>query len=342
MSSLKVGVALPYGEGEMTRAEVLEFVKAADALGYDTVWVAEAWGFDAITILASFAEQTERIQLGSSILNVYSRTPSLIGQTVATLDALSGGRAVLGLGASGPQVVEGWHGVPYTKPLQRTRETIEIVRTILRRERLVHDGDVFSLDMGLKLINHPVRDAVPIYLASLGPKNVELTAEVADGWLPVLFSPYRWKEVFGEALDAGGARRDPALGDLRITPSISVGITDAPQAAATIARFGLAFYIGGMGSRDVNFYNQLVQRYGYVDEAREIQDLFLGGDKGAAAARVTDAMVDEFTCIGPAGAVAEKLAAFRDAGCAGLLVNVVAMSQRQRLQQLEQIIDLVP
>jgi F420-dependent oxidoreductase-like protein len=340
--SMEIGVALPYGEGEMTRAEVREFVQEADRLGYDTVWVAEAWGFDAITILASFAEITERIGLGTSILNVYSRTPSLIAQTAATLDALSGGRAVLGLGASGPQVVQGWHGMPYHKPLQRTRETIEIIRTILRRERLVHEGEIFSLDMGLKLINHPVRDAIPIYLASLGPKNVEMTAEIADGWLPVLFSAARAKAVFGEALDAGGARRDPALGPLEITPSVSVGITDAPQAAATIARFGLAFYIGGMGSRETNFYNDLVQRYGYEQEARAIQDLFLSGDKGGAAKLVTDEMVDEFSAIGPAGAVEEKLVAYRDAGCSGLLVNIVAMSQRQRMQQLEQIIGLVP
>jgi F420-dependent oxidoreductase-like protein len=340
--TMQVGVALPYGEGEMTRAEVREFVQEADRLGYDAVWVAEAWGFDAITVLASFAEITERIGLGTSILNIYSRTPSLIAQTAATLDALSGGRAILGIGASGPQVIQGWHGMPYHKPLQRTRETIEIVRTILRRERLVHDGEIFQLDMGLKLINHPVRDAVPIYLASLGPKNVELTAEVADGWLPVLFSASRWKAVFGESLDAGGARRDPALDPLRITPSVTVGITDAPQAAATIARFGLAFYIGGMGSREQNFYNDLVRRYGYEVEARAIQDAFLAGDKGGAAKLVTDEMVEEFSCIGPAGAVQEKLEAYRDAGCAGLLVNVVAMSQRQRMQQLEQIIGLVP
>jgi F420-dependent oxidoreductase-like protein len=338
---MKLGVILPYGEGEMSRDEVKEFVTAADRLGYDTVWVAEAWSFDAFMLLASLAESTEQIKLGTSIVNIYSRTPALIGQSAATLDALSNGRTVLGIGASGPQVIEGWHGVPYTKPLQRTRETIEIVRTILRRERLVYEGEVFNLDMGLKLINHPVRSEVPIYLASLGPRNVELTAELADGWIPVLWSPTRAKEVFGESLDAGFAKRSPDLAPLAITPSVSVAVTDTPQAAMTITKFGLAFYIGGMGSRERNFYNQLVQRYGWVDEAIEIQDLFLGGDKGAAAQRVTDEMVDEFNIIGPRAKVAEKFAQYAEAGCDGLLLNLVAMNQRQRMDALETVIGLV-
>ncbi|HWH31384.1 MAG TPA: LLM class F420-dependent oxidoreductase [Egibacteraceae bacterium] len=338
---MKLGVTLPYAEGEMTRAQMVEFVQAADRLGYDTVWVPEAWTYDAFMLLASVAELTEHIKLGTSIVNVYSRTPALIGQSTATLDMLSGGRAVLGIGASGPQVIEGWHGMPYRKPLQRTRETIDIVRMILRRDRLNYDGDVFQLGMGLKLINHPLRPDVPIYVASLGPKNVAMTAELADGWIPVLFSPTRWREVFGDALDEGLAKRSADLPPLQITPSVSIGITDAPQAAATIARFGLALYIGGMGSREHNFYNEVARRYGYVDEAAEIQDLFLGGDKGAAAERVTDAMVDEFSVIGPEGLVKEKLSAFKESGASALLVNVIAMSQRQRLEALEKIIGLV-
>lgn len=338
---MKLGVTLPYAEGAMTRAEMIEFVQAADRLGYDTLWVPEAWTYDAFMLLASMAELTERIKLGTSIVNVYSRTPALIGQSTATLDALSGGRAVLGLGASGPQVIEGWHGMQYTKPLQRTRETIEIVRMILRRERLVYDGEVFQLGMGLKLINHPLRPDVPMFVASLGPRNVAMTAELAEGWIPVLFSPERWRQVFGEAVDEGLAKRSPDLPPLEITPSVSIGITDAPQAAATIARFGLALYIGGMGSREHNFYNEVARRYGYVEEAAEIQDLFLSGDKGAAAERVTDAMVDEFSVIGPEGYVKERLAAFKESGCAGLLVSVIGMSQRQRLEALEKIIALV-
>lgn len=338
---MKLGVTLPYAEGEMTRAQMVEFVQAADRLGYDTVWVPEAWTYDAFMLLASVAELTENIKLGTSIVNVYSRTPALIGQSTATLDMLSEGRTVLGIGASGPQVIEGWHGMPYQKPLQRTRETIEIVRMILRRDRLNYEGDIFQLRMGLKLINHPLRPDVPIYVASLGPRNVAMTAELADGWIPVLFSPTRWREVFGDALDEGLAKRSADLPPLQITPSVSIGITDAPQAAATIARFGLALYIGGMGSREHNFYNEVARRYGYVEEAAEIQDLFLGGDKGAAAERVTDAMVDEFSVIGPEGLVKEKLAAYKESGASALLVNIIAMSQRQRLEALEKIISLV-
>jgi len=338
---MKLGVTLPYAEGEMTRAQMVEFVQAADRLGYDTVWVPEAWTYDAFMLLASVAELTVNIKLGTSIVNVYSRTPALIGQSTATLDMLSEGRTVLGIGASGPQVIEGWHGMPYQKPLQRTRETIDIVRMILRRDRLNYEGDVFQLRMGLKLINHPLRPDVPIYVASLGPRNVAMTAELADGWIPVLFSPTRWREVFGDALDEGLAKRSADLPPLQITPSVSIGITDAPQAAATIARFGLALYIGGMGSREHNFYNEVARRYGYVEEAAEIQDLFLGGDKGAAAERVTDAMVDEFSVIGPEGLVKEKLAAYKESGASALLVNIIAMSQRQRLEALEKIISLV-
>src|SRR5688500_10820427 len=198
---MELAVTLPYAEGAMSPDDVADFARAADELGYHSIWVAEAWSFAAFMLLTSLVPHTQRIGLGTSIVNVYSRTPSLIGQSIATLDALSEGRAILGLGASGPQVVEGWHGMQYRKPLQRTRETVEIVRTILRRDKLVHHGEIFDLDMGLKLINHPVRSEVPIVVASLGPKNVALTAEVADGWMPTLYSPSRAKEVFSPSLD---------------------------------------------------------------------------------------------------------------------------------------------
>ena len=211
-------------------------------------------------------------------------------------------------------MVEGWHGVPFDRPLQRQRETIEIVRTILRREKLVYDGDVYHLDMGLKLINHPVRSEVPIVLASLGPKNVEMTAELADGWLPVLFSPEKAGAAFGDALAAGAARRSNDLAPLQIMPSLPVSVTDTPEMARTFAKHGLALYLGGMGSRDQNFYNRLFRRYGYEDEARHVQDLYLSRDRNGAAAAVTDAMVDEVSAIGDAEYVADRFRAVREGG----------------------------
>lgn len=338
---MELAITLPYAEGAMTPAEVEEFVRAADRLGYHSVWVAEAWSFDAFSVLTSLIPFTERIGLATGIVNVYSRTPALIGQSVATLDSLSNGRAVLGLGTSGPQVVEGWHGVPFDRPLQRQRETIEIVRTILRRERLVYDGDVYHLDMGLKLINHPVRDAVPIVLASLGPKNVEMTAELADGWLPVLFSPEKAGAAFGDALAAGAARRSSDLAPLQIMPSVPVSVTDTPEMAKTFAKHGLALYLGGMGSRDQNFYNRLFRRYGYETEAQQVQDLYLSRDRNGAAAAVTDAMVDEVSAIGDADYVADRFRAFEKAGASVLVLQLVELDQAARLRALETLAGLV-
>ncbi|HEX9681637.1 MAG TPA: LLM class F420-dependent oxidoreductase [Acidimicrobiales bacterium] len=341
---MELAVTLPYAEGAMTPAEVAEFVEAADRLGYHSVWVAEAWSYDAFMLLTSLAPHTERIGLGTSIVNVYSRTPALIGQSLATLDALSGGRAILGLGASGPQVVEGWHGVPYRKPMQRTRETIEIVRTILRRERLVYDGEIFDLDMGLKLINHPVRSEVPIVVAALGPRNVEMTAELADGWMPTLYSPGRAGEVFGPALEAGRAKRSPDLAPLQVIATTSVGIfddADAASMAKQLLKHGLALYIGGMGSREQNFYNHLVRRYGYDDIATTVQDLYLDRRRDEAAAAIPDELVDEFAAVGSAAEVKDQLARFDASGVDVLMVQLVAMDQRGRLDLLETLPNLI-
>ena len=329
---MKLGVALPYGEGVMSPEDVAEFVHAADGLGYDSVWVAEAWSFDAFMILTTLIPYGTRIGLATGIVNVYSRTPALIGQSIATLDALSGGRAVLGIGTSGPQVIEGWHGVPFDKPVQRTRETIDIIRAILRRDRLEYHGEVFDLTKGLKLINHPLRADVPIVVACTGPKNVEMTAEMADGWMPVLYSPSRAKDEYSESLDAGFAKRDPALKPLEIMPSVSAAVTDDPESARNIARHGLALYIGGMGSREKNFYNQLVRRYGYEQEAADIQDLYLAKKKDEAAARISDELVDELTLIGPRGHVAERVAEFAAAGVSTLVLQLLAFDQPSRLK----------
>lgn len=341
---MELAVTLPYAEGAMSPAEIDEFARAADEFGYHSIWAAEAWSFDAFMVLTSLIPHTRRIGLGTSIVNVYSRTPALIGQSVATLDALSGGRAILGLGASGPQVIEGWHGVGYRKPLQRTRETIEIVRTILRRDKLVHHGEIFDLDMGLKLINHPVRPSVPIAVAALGPKNVELTAELADAWMPTLYSPSKAGEVFGPALAAGAATRAPDLAPLQTIAATSVGIVDQSEVAEMvkqILKHALALYIGGMGSREQNFYNHLVQRYGYEDTARQVQDLYLERKRDEAAAAVPDVLVDEFSAVGPAGLVKDKFAEYAESGVDVLMVSLVAMDQPGRLALLHALPSLV-
>lgn len=338
---MKLAVALPYAEGAMTPAEAAEFVSRADRLGYESVWVPEAWSFDAFVLLTSLIPHTERIGLATGIANTFSRSPAMLGQSVATLDLLSGGRAILGIGTSGPQVIEGWHGVPFSKPLQRTRETIEIVRTILRREKLTYDGEVFKLGMGLKLINHPLRQSVPIMVASLGPRNVEMTAEIADGWLPTLYSPSRAKKVFGPSLDAGSAKRLPDLGPLEVIPATSVCITDTPEPAQLITKFGLALYIGGMGSKEQNFYNRLVRRYGYEAEADAIQELYLARRRDEAVAAVPDALVDELAIIGSAALVKDRLAEFAESGATTLMVSLLAGDHASRLDMLEELVSLV-
>lgn len=338
---MKLDVALPYAEGAMSPDEIVEFVSAADRLGYSSVWVPEAWSFDAFVVLTSLIPHTERIGLATGIANIYSRTPAMLGQSVATLDTLSGGRAVLGLGTSGPQVIEGWHGVPFAKPLQRTRETIEIVRTILRREPLRYEGEVFKLGMGLKLINHPLRSTVPIAVASLGPRNVEMTAELADGWLPTMYSPGRAKEVFGPSLDAGRVNRSPDLGPLEVIPTTAVCITDTPEPARLITKFGLALYIGGMGSKEQNFYNRLVRRYGYEQEADAIQELYLARRRDEAVAAVPDTLVEELAIIGTAAYAKDRLAEFAESGATSLMVSIVAGDHAGRMSMLEELISLV-
>lgn len=338
---MKLAVSLPYAEGAMSQDEITEFVERADRLGYHSVWAAEAWSFDAFQMLAALIPHSEQIGLATGIANVYSRTPALLGQSIATLDMLSGGRAILGLGTSGPQVVEGWHGVPFDRPMQRQREAIDIVRIILRREKLTYDGEVYNLDMGLKLINHPVRPAVPIVLASLGPKNVELTAELADGWLPVLFSPEKAASVWDTPLSAGRAKRSADLGELEVIPSVGCAVTDDAATMKGFAKFGLALYLGGMGSREKNFYNQLFQRYGYVDEAKTVQDLYLDRKREEAVAAISDGMVDEVSAIGDAAYVKDRFAAYDEAGASVINVSLIAFDQASRLTQLEELAKLV-
>ncbi|MDH3517400.1 MAG: LLM class F420-dependent oxidoreductase [Acidimicrobiia bacterium] len=300
----------------------------AERLGYRCIWTAEAYGSDAATVLASIAAQTTTLEIGAGIFQMPARTPAMTAMTAATLDDLSGGRFRLGLGLSGPQVVEGWHGVPYGRPLTRTREYVEIVRRILaRQERVAFDGKEYQIPYAgegatglgkpLKLMGVPHPD-IPIYLASIGPKNVELTAEIADGWLPVFYSPERAPEVFGAAIDAGLAKGGREHFD--VVPTVQAHVSDDVAHARDHVKPMLALYVGGMGARGRNFYHDLACRYGYEDAANRIQDLYLDGRKEEAIAAVPDALVDEVALVGPAAAIRERLEVWRESRATALAV----------------------
>ena len=311
--------------------EAADQVSALEKAGLDTVWVAEAYGFDSPTLMGYLAAKTETIEIGSAILNIYSRTPGALLQTAAGLDNVSGGRAILGLGASGPQVIEGFHGVPYSKPLGRTAEVIDIVRRGLKREPLTNDGiiklpltkedgAVTGLGKALKILTHPDRDTIPIYIAGLGPKSVEQAAEIADGWIPILFHPEKAHLVWGDALAAGKARRSAGLGPLEINAGGMVAIGEGPETKALLdlARPTFALYVGGMGARGKNFYNDVARSYGYEKEAAEIQDLYLSGKKREAEALIPTDWLEAANLVGPASYVKERIAAFREAGITNL------------------------
>ena len=317
---MKLSAPLSYADNpQATVAQAVEWERA----GVDILWVAEAYGFDSPTLMGYLAAKTERALIGSSILPIYSRTPALLAQTAAGLDAVSNGRAILGLGASGPQVIEGWHGVPYDKPLGRTREIVEICRKVWRREVLTHEGlypiplppgQGTGLGKPLKMITHPVRSRIPIYLAALGDQNVRLAAEIADGWMPFLFIPERAEAVWGAALAAGKAKRSDELGPLEVVAGGPLAIGDGIESLRDLARPMMALYIGGMGARGRNFYNELARRYGYEAEAELIQDLYLSGRKEEAAAAIPAEFVELTSLIGSAAFVRERVEAFRAAG----------------------------
>jgi F420-dependent oxidoreductase-like protein len=340
---MKLSMQLNYvGDKRAAIEELVEYEKR----GLDLVWVAEAYSNDAPSVMGYLAARTTRVQIGSGILPIYTRTPPLLAMTAAGVDELSGGRAILGLGASGPQVVEGWHGVPYDAPLGRTREIVEICRSVWRRERLIHSGRYtipLPADQGtglgkpLKLINHPVRSAIPIYLAAIGQKNVELTAEVADGWLPIFFMPERAQEIWGPALTAGAARRDPHLGPLEVVAGGLCAIGDNVEHLLDLARPSAALYIGGMGARGRNFYNDLLRRYGFEKEAAEIQDLYLDGNKKEAEAKVPDEFLRSVNLVGSEAYIRERLSIFEAAGVTALSVTPVgptAVSSFETLREL--------
>jgi F420-dependent oxidoreductase-like protein len=327
---VKLSMPLTYS-GDLK--EVVEQVVALEKAGLDAVWVAEAYGFDSPTLMGYLAAKTETIEIGAAILNIFSRTPALIAQTAAGLDYVSDGRATLGIGASGPQVIEGWHGVPYSKPLGRTREIVDIVRRALRREVLTNDGIVklplpedqgTGLGKPLKMLTHPVRDSIPIYIASLGQKSVQATAEIADGWLPFMFIPEKAGDVWGSALEAGKAKRDAALGPLQIAAGGMLAVGDDVKGLLDFARPMAALYIGGMGARGKNFYNDLACQYGYEAEAKKIQDLYLDGRKKEAEEAVPVELLELGNLVGPESYVRERIQAFRDAGVTNLQVTPVA------------------
>jgi F420-dependent oxidoreductase-like protein len=349
---MKLGMNINYvGDFAKSVDQVVEMEKA----GLDVVWVAEAYSVDAVSQIGYLAAKTERVEIGSGILNVYSRTAPAMGQTAAGLDMVSNGRFILGLGASGPQVIEGFHGVPYEKPMARISEYIEVVRMTLRREPLVYDGRTVTVPLPegegtglgkpLKLINHPVRSEIPIWWASLMPLSVRATARVADGWLPVFFVPDEFQRVWGDDLAAGVADRDPALGPLEIGAGAAVAIGedlvgDRADEILDAGRPSTALYWGGMGARGKNFYNTIARQYGYEAEAAEIQDLYLDGHKEEAAAAVPRDFLERSSLVGPPSKVKERLGVWAEAGVTVLNVNVApGQDPVATLSQLRQLLD---
>ena len=324
-----------------TTEELADFEKA----GLDIVFVPEAYSYDAVSQLGFIEAKTQRMQIASGIFQLYSRTPALTAMTAAGLDYVSGGRFMLGLGASGPQVIEGWHGVPYDAPIGRAREVIEICRMVWRRERLSYQGKYYTLPLAggtglgkpLKLINHPVRERIPIALAAIGPKNVALAAELAESWMPIFYLPEKAGDVWGGAVAEGTAKRDPALGPLDVIASAALAIGDDVAPLRDHGRPQLALYIGGMGARGRNFYNDLARRFGYEAEATAIQDAYLDGRKDEAAALVPAELVEHTSLIGPQSYVAERIAAYREAGVSTLLVNPMAPDHEGRVRLIEQV-----
>jgi F420-dependent oxidoreductase-like protein len=344
---MRIGMSLNYAGGfRETVDELADYEKA----GLDIVFVPEAYSFDAVSQMGFIAARTERLQIASGILQLYSRTPTLTAMTAAGLDYVSDGRFVLGIGASGPQVIEGWHGVPYHAPIGRTREIIEICRKVWKRERLSYDGTYYKLPLPagegtglgkpLKLINHPVRERIPIIIASLGPKNVEMTAELAEGWEPIFYMPEKAGAVWGEALAKGKAKRDPWLGELDVVAQATLAIGDDVEGFLEFGRPIAALYIGGMGAKGKNFYNDLARRYGYEKEAEEIQDLYLDGKKQEAAGKVPYELLQKTSLIGAEGFVRDRLAALKESGVTTLNVTPVAGDHEARVKLIEKVREL--
>jgi len=320
--AVRLGFYMGYAPPGTNPTELIALAQEAERLGYDSAWAAEAWGTDAVSVLAWLAATTSTIKIGSAILQMPARTPANTAMTAATLDLMSEGRFLLGLGTSGPQVVEGWHGEPWGKPLAKTREYIEVVRTALRRETLEFEGehytvpyrgpDATGLGKPLKLMMRPLRAEIPIYLASLRRRSVELATEIADGWLPIFFSPERARQTFPVPFARDG---------LDIAPAVPAVLSDDVETAREVLKPYYALYVGGMGARGKNFYNELAREYGFEEAAQRIQDLFLDGKQRDAAAAVPDELVDELALVGPRERIAERLDAWKESGATAMLVS---------------------
>jgi F420-dependent oxidoreductase-like protein len=342
---MKLGVHIGYWGLGLSSQDQLEIVQEAEKLGYDSVWAAEAYGSDTATVLAWLAGQTSTIRLGSGIFQMPGRSPAMTAMTAATIDQLSGGRMILGIGSSGPQVAEGWHGQRFGQQLQRTREYVAVVRKALARERLEFHGETLELPLpdgpgkALKLTIAPVQEHIPIYLAAIGPKNTALAGEIAEGWIPTLFSPEHVSEL-RPFLQEGADRVGRSLEGFDIAPTVNVFITDDLQAARDAMRPFVALYVGGMGSRKQNFYNNLVCRYGFEAEAKTIQNLYLEGKREEAMAAIPDALIDTVSLCGPKDVVRERLSVYRDAGVGTLGITPIAFNKDDRLEQLRLVAEL--
>jgi len=344
---MRLGVHIGYWGLGLGAAEQLQLVQEAERLGYASVWTAEAYGSDAVTILAWLAAQTDRIKLGSAVVQMPGRSAAMTAMTAATIDQLSNGRMLLGIGTSGPQVAEGWHGQRFARQLQRTREYVDVVRMALRRERVVYRGETLELPLpdgpgkALKLTIAPVQERIPIYIAAIGPRNTTLTAEIADGWIPTLFSPEHVAE-FRPLLEEGFARAGggKSLAGFDIAPTVQTMVSEDRDGARDALRHFLALYVGGMGSRKQNFYNALVRRYGFEDAAQRVQDLYLDGHKDEAAAALPAELIDAVSLCGPPDVVRERIAMFRDAGVGTLMVSPMAWSFEDRRAQLRTVAEL--
>lgn len=346
---MRIGIALNYSGGFHDAVDrVVELEKS----GIEVAVVAEAYAFDAISQLGYLAAKTNTVELASGVLPIYIRTPSLLAMTAAGLDYVSDGRFRLGIGTSGPQVIEGFHGVPFDAPIGRTREIVEICRKVWRRERVQYDGKHYQLPLpadrgtglgkSLQLINHPVRERIPVSIAALGPKNVELTAEIAEGWQPVFYLPDKADAIWGEALAAGAAKRDPALGPLDVMVHASLAIGENLDERLAWVKPQLGLYIGGMGAKGRNFYHNLATRYGFGEVADRIQELYLSGRKQEAIDAVPDELVRGMSLIGPPGYVAERMAAFAESGVTTLLVNPLSTDRAESIRFVEEALKLKP
>ncbi len=347
--SVELGINLGYWGIGPRGDEAVEIVLAAERAGFDSVWVAESYGSDVVSVLSWLAPQTDQIKLGAAIMQVPARPPAAAAMAGATIDALSGGRFMFGFGPSGPQVSEGWYGVPYAKPWGRTREYIEIVREIIARNGpLEHEGPHYQLPIvggtgegkALKLNFHPVRDEIPVFVGAIGRKSVEMAAEICDGWIPIFFSADAFEETWGEHLEAGFEKGGRSRADLEISPSLQVAIDGDLDAARSIVKAGLLLYLGGMGSKETNFYVDLTHRFGFGEVADTVQSLFLDGKREEAYNAIPDELVDATSLVGSEEQVAERIAKLEAAGIDRLICSPVHLDPGQRLNTIERLAEL--